>query len=65
MDDKTFHSLAGGIFLIIAILHLGRLMYGWEAQIGDFVVPMWASTVAFIIAGYLSYSGLRHSRRKK
>ena len=62
MDQKMFNSVAGIIFLAIAVLHLVRIVSGWEAVIGGFVVPMWVSSAAVIVAGYLSYSGLHHGR---
>lgn len=34
-----------------------RLLYGWEATIGSVTVPLWASAVAVLLAGYLSYRG--------
>ena len=63
MDHKSFHSIAGVIFLAIAILHLVRIVYGWDAVIDKFEVPMWVSYVVVAVAGYLSYSGLHLSRR--
>lgn len=63
MDQKMFNSAAGIIFLAIAVLHLVRVVSGWEAVIGGWMVPMWLSWAAVIMAGYLSYSGLRHGRR--
>ena len=51
--------MVGILFLIIAVLHALRLLYGWPAVIGTFVVPMWASWVAVVVAGTLSYHGLK------
>lgn len=59
MHQKTYFTLTGLIFLIIAVLHLFRLAYGWEAQIGGWDVPMWLSVVAFLLSGFLSYSAFR------
>ena len=62
MNHKTFSLTAGIIFLLIFILHLLRIIRGWEGVIGTFVVPMWVSWAAVLIAGYLAYQGLRLSR---
>lgn len=62
MKAKTFTKVSGVIFLIIAILHLLRLVLKWEAAIGGWSVPMWFSIVALFFAGYLGYQGLRLSR---
>jgi len=54
MRLKTYLAASGTIFGIIAILHLARVMYGWPAQIGTFVVPTWASWLSLLVAGYLA-----------
>lgn len=59
MNGKNYNLLTGVIFLVIAVLHLLRLVYGWEAVIGGWTVPIWLSWIAVAVAGYLSYQGLR------
>ncbi|MBI2087045.1 MAG: hypothetical protein HYT69_02640 [Candidatus Zambryskibacteria bacterium] len=59
MNQKTYYSVTGVIFLIIAVLHLLRILNSWPAEIGIVAVPMWASWVAVVLAGYLSYHGLK------
>lgn len=59
MSKTTFVKVAGVLFLLIAVVHLARLLYGWEAMIGGAVIPMTASWVAVIVSGYLAYVGLR------
>ena len=63
MKPKTYASTAGIIFSVIALLHLARLVFGWEAVIGNWSVPAWVSVAALLIAGYLGYAGLKLSRR--
>lgn len=63
MSQKTFSLTAGVIFSLIALLHVLRLVFGWEAIIGGWAVPTWLSWVAMLIAGYLSYQGFRLSRK--
>ena len=63
MNQKTFSLAAGAIFAMIAVLHLLRLLLGWEAIVGGWPVPMWVSWTALVIAGFLAYQGLRFSRR--
>lgn len=63
MKQDTFNRAAGIIFLIIALLHLARLIYGWEAAIVGVSIPMWASVLAVAIAGYLGSYGLQLSKR--
>ncbi len=63
MSRKVYFLTAGSIFTIIAVLHLARLVFGWEAVIAGAVVPAWPSLVGLVIAGYLGYEGFRLSRR--
>lgn len=63
MNIKTFAKVSGVIFLIIAILHLLRLVLQWDAAIGGWDVPMWLSIAALFIAGYLGYQGVRLSKK--
>ena len=59
MSQKSYYSVTGGIFLIIAVLHLLRVVNGWPADIGTFSVPMWLSWLGVLLAGYLSYNGFK------
>ena len=63
MTQKAYLRATGLIFLIIAVLHLLRLILGWGAVIGGWAVPYWLSVVALVIAGYLAYEGFRLSRK--
>ena len=58
MHGKYYHLVVGSIFSLIAVLHLFRLLYGWEAVIGGWMVPMWLSWVAVLVPGYLGYVAL-------
>lgn len=62
MSKKNFFAVSGTLFLLIAIVHLFRLLQGWPVLIGNFVVPIWASWVAVIAGLYLSYQGLKHRK---
>jgi hypothetical protein len=63
MSQKAYFKSAGLIFLLIAVLHLLRLVFGWEAVFEGWNVPQWLSAAALVVAGYLAYEGLRLSRR--
>ncbi|MEK7176119.1 MAG: hypothetical protein AAB695_01960 [Patescibacteria group bacterium] len=59
MSQKTFNSIAGLVFLLVAVMHLLRIANGWAVTMGSFDVPMWASWIGVIVAGYLAYHGLK------
>ena len=59
MSKRSYLSVVSFLFLAIAVLHILRVWYGWEGQIGTFVVPMWFSWVAIVVGLYLSWTGLK------
>jgi len=63
MSQKTFALTAGVIFLLIALGHIFRVVFGAELLVEGRTIPMWASWVAVIVAGYLAYEGLRLSQK--
>lgn len=63
MAQKSFNLVVGFIFLAIAVLHLLRVVLGWEAAIGGSQVPMWVSVVAVVAAGFLGSFGFTMYRR--
>ncbi|MBI2278610.1 MAG: hypothetical protein HYU81_00940 [Candidatus Brennerbacteria bacterium] len=63
MSHRSFARAAGVVFAFVFIVHLLRLVLGWEAVIGGVVIPMWVSGLGLIIAGILGYYGFRHQRQ--
>ena len=59
MGQKSYCAVTGMIFLVIAILHLLRIIFGWSPVLEGWPVPMWLSWVALVVAGWLGYEGLR------
>ncbi len=55
MNQKTYFSTTGAIFLIISVLHLWRALSGELAYVAGWVVPLWVGWVVFVVAGYLAY----------
>ena len=56
MTSNTFGRTSGAIFLLIAVLHVCRLIWRWEALIGGWHVPLWISGAAAVVSGYLAYT---------
>jgi len=54
LGKNIITNLAGVLLLLIASLHLVRAIKGWDATIGEWVVPMWLSWVAVIFAIYIA-----------
>ena len=51
---KPFTRIAVAVFSIVALVHLTRLLAGWEVVVSGFVVPVWWSGVALVVAGGLA-----------
>lgn len=62
MNKNMFNTLAGAIFLIVAIAHALRLAFKLQVIVANWQVPMWISAVACVVAAYLAYEGF-HMRK--
>ena len=62
---KPFTTIAIVIFSLVAVLHVLRLIFGWEVVINGLVMPMWVSVVGFIVAGGLAVMVWREARTEK
>jgi len=63
VDKKAYNTLTAVLFLVIAVTHLLRIIFGWSAQIGGLDIPVWVSWLAVVIAGALAYFGFRQNIR--
>ena len=62
---KPFTTIAIVIFSLVAVLHVLRLIFGWEVVINGLVMPMWVSVVGIIVAGGLAVMVWREARKGK
>ncbi len=62
---KTVLGINVGLFSLIGLLHLLRLILQWPAQIGGWNVPLWLSVVALLLSGVLVYFNSRHLQKAK
>jgi hypothetical protein len=63
MSKRTYYQTASTVFLIVGLAHLLRILNGWEAEIGELLVPMWFSWAAVVIAGYLAWRGFSYANK--
>jgi len=61
MSARGFSRLAAVIFAIVALLHLLRAVAGLDIVIGGESIPIWASWVGAVVAGFLAYLGFTAS----
>lgn len=59
MKQKTVAVVSGVLFGLIALLHLLRLVFQWNAQIAGWEVPTWISVPALLVGAWLSWENLK------
>ncbi len=55
-------KVAGTFFLLIAIVHFLRVIFGWGVIINGLMVPLWVSVIAGLITFTLSMWMFRSTR---
>jgi len=59
LNQKTYLKVTGLLLTVGVVVHLLRILLGWEASIAGWSVPTWLSLVAVVVAGYLAYSAYK------
>ena len=62
MKKDNFVRLVSTVFLIIGIVHIVRLLIGWQVQIAGYMVPMWIYWLEALFFLWLSFVGFRLSQ---
>jgi hypothetical protein len=62
MSQGQYSLLASIVFAVVAVLQLVRALAGWPVTVGSTAIPIWASWVAFVVAGVLAWIGFSASR---
>ena len=52
MDKQSYLRVAGAIFALVALAHLLRAVMDWPILIAGWMVPIWLSWLAFVVAGH-------------
>ena len=61
MGHQKYCVVSGVLFALVALAHLLRIVYGMSVQVDDFVVPMLASWIGFIVPASLAVGAFRVS----
>ena len=51
---KPFTTIAVAVFTLVALVHLARVVAGWEVVVTGFVIPVWWSGIGMVVAGGLA-----------
>lgn len=63
MNKDTALKVAGTIFALFALIHLLRLILGWDFILAGYMFPMFVSVLGFIVGLGLSIWMFSASRR--
>lgn len=64
LDSKTYIKVTKILFAIVGLVHLARILMGWDLIVGGWVIPTWVSIFGVIIPWYLAYSGYQLVHKK-
>lgn len=59
LKESQYRNISGTIFGLVALVHLTRLIFGWEITINGWLLPLWVSIIAFVLAGWLGWSACK------
>ena len=62
MKQDHFYTAAGVVFALAGVLHLFRLIYGWELTIDGWVIPKFISIIVTAITLYLALQAFKHDK---
>ncbi len=63
MSTNTYLKVSGTVFILVAIVHLLRVINDWGVMVNAMPVPMWASWIALIAGSYLSLTAFKAASR--
>jgi hypothetical protein len=55
-------TVTATLFLVVAVMHLLRIILGWQVEIGGLGIPFWVSWLGVLVAGTLAYFGFTQNR---
>ena len=60
---KPYSTIAAAIFALVALVHVIRIIQGWEVIVNGIIIPLWVSIVGAMITGALAILIWRESHR--
>jgi hypothetical protein len=48
LNRKTYMTVTAALFLVMAIMHLLRIIFGWHVEIAGLSIPFWVSWVGVL-----------------
>lgn len=53
-------TVSATIFLVAAMVHLLRIITGFQMVLGNWAAPIWISIIGVLVAGFLSWTGFKN-----
>ena len=60
---KPFSAIAAVVFVLVALMHLLRLILGWSVMVNSVSIPLWISVIAGLVAASLAVMVWREARQ--
>lgn len=63
MKTDAYVTVSAVIFMLVALMHLLRLLQGWPVMLGAMAIPVWVSVIALLVTAVVAiwgFSILRH-----
>jgi hypothetical protein len=60
---KPFTIITIALLSLLSVLQLLRFVLGWEVMVNGMRIPLWASAIAFAVAGFLAAMVWLESRK--
>jgi hypothetical protein len=62
-EIKPLPAVAMTLFTLVAVMHLIRMILGWEVIVDGVTIPMWVSIFGFAIPGTLAFMFWREAQK--
>ncbi len=62
MTKPFFFVISGAIFFVGAVLHGFRALYGFDMVYSGWVIPLWVSWLATIVAFVMAFQAIKNVR---
>ena len=51
---KPFTRIATIVLAVICLVHIARLIMGWDVKVNNLDIPLWVSIIGAVVTGLLS-----------
>ena len=63
-SERLFHNTAGVLFTLVSLLHLSRILFGWQFELGSWIAPYWLNGLGAALTGFLAYVSFHLGSKK-